>query len=173
MGLFSRKQETLEKAKLAAAEREHERLMEELAKPPCQRRGGKHMYRDFPPYLWYSYSGQTNCGKIVVYEPYCCCLCGDIRRQELDVIELSHYNKENFMKEVKRVEELYKDFIKPKAIVMDMVHDAQLVDRQKLKYWDQLHSPDEPKQETEEERLTRYKIELLGGKKNDPVYKEA
>ena len=46
--MFGRRKREDEKARLEA-EHAHEELMKELSKPICQRKGGKHLYRDFPP----------------------------------------------------------------------------------------------------------------------------
>jgi hypothetical protein len=69
------------------------------------------------------------------------------------------------------MEEQYKDLIKPGAIVEDMVNDAILVDRETLKYWDQIHNIGEQKKETEEERLERYDKELFGDKDLHKYYR--
>ena len=103
-------------------------------KTPCEL--GHHMYRDFPPYAIWSWEGNNHYGEVSIIEIYCCMLCGKIEKKEFDS------NKGEFLQQ-------YADIIKPKGIVMDMVHDAQLVDRQKLKFWDELHAPEPPQKGSE------------------------
>lgn len=135
----------------------HEELIKELLKPPCQRAGGSHKWRDFPAYIEYdSYS-------VTIYEPYVCIYCGQRKNVKLEQVSWSGgVKRSERQKEIDRMEEQYKDLIKPNAIVEDMVNDAIMVDRETLKYWDQIHNIGEQKKETEEERLERYGKELFG-----------
>lgn len=140
----------------------HNELLEELLKPPCQRKGGDHKWRDFPAYLAFHTSPQT---VIEIREPYVCIYCGlrnDVNLQTM--VWNNRLKKSDFEAELDRVQNEYKDLLKPRAIVEDMVNDAIMVDRETLKYWDQIHGLAEEKKETEEERLERYKTELIGKK---------
>ena len=65
--MFGRKRKEAEKARLEA-ERVHEEFMKELSKPICQRKGGKHLYRDFPPFLTYAWNGPRDKSRIEIKE---------------------------------------------------------------------------------------------------------
>ena len=45
-----------------------------------------------------------------------------------------------------------------------MIQDTILIDRERLKYWDSIHIPSDKPEETEEQKLARYKVELFGKK---------
>ncbi len=144
------------------AEETHNELLEELLKPPCQRKGGDHKWRDFPAYLSFHTTPNT---VIEIHEPYICIYCGKRRDICLQTMVWSNrLKKSDFEAELDRVRNEYKDILKPRAIVEDMVNDAIMVDRETLKYWDQIHGLAEEKKETEEERLERYKVEMIGKK---------
>ena len=68
MGLFNRKKKETEQA--------CESVIEELSKLPCERKGGKHLYRDFPPYITYEWHGSFEQSYITLTEPYVCVYCG-------------------------------------------------------------------------------------------------
>lgn len=151
MGIFGRRKKVAE-----------ETQDEVQIKSPCDIFG--HNYQDFPWYLEDSYDNSRDLkSQIVIYEPYCCHVCHKIKKVILWQ-EGESLNRESHDKKVKHLMEQFKDKMQHKAVVFDMINDMILVDRQKLKYWESLHSIEEPKQETEEERLTRYKMELFGGK---------
>jgi hypothetical protein len=144
----------------------HDEIIQELLKPPCQRAGGQHKWRDFPAYIEYdNYS-------VSIYEPYVCIYCGERKNVRLEhIVWKGGVKPKELQEEIKRMEEQYKDLIKPGAIVEDMVNDAILVDRETLKYWDQIHNIGEQKKETEEERLERYDKELFGDKDLHKYYR--
>ena len=116
-------------------------------KTPCEL--GHHMYRDFPPYAIWSWEGNNHYGEVSIIEIYCCTLCGKIEKKELDGRTWNNCSKKEFDSNKGEFLQQYADIIKPKGIVMDMVHDAQLVDRQKLKFWDELHAPEPPQKGSE------------------------
>lgn len=116
-------------------------------KTPCEL--GHHMYRDFPPYVYWSWEGSSNYGEASIIEIYCCTLCGKIEKKELDKRTWNNCSRKEFERCKDEFLQQYVDIIKPKGIVMDMVHDAQLVDRQKLKFWDELHAPEPPQKGSE------------------------
>ena len=153
MGIFKRKkQEPVEPSA------EELLFQEELSKPVCQRKGGKHMWRDFPPYITYSFKNGGS-SMIKILEPYVCTFCNEVRKEILENWSFEGYEKKEFFEEYHRLQRKYKDILQPEIVVMDMVHDAILVDRQKLMFWDQLHAPTPPKKEPFELTLgTSYKV---------------
>ena len=104
-------------------------------KTPCELYG--HLYKDFPAYMEYGIERDENCYFLRVTEPYVCRVCG----KRIDKVLISkQYTKSNGFNDIveKHKEELA-DILKPQAIVEDMINDAILVDRERLKYWEQIH----------------------------------
>lgn len=135
-------------------EEEHQKILEELSKPPCQRQGGQHMWRDFPPYISFTWEGNGR-GNIEIIEKYVCTLCHKTTTKTLESLKYADYKRDLFFKDLEETQKKYKDFIKPRAIVEDMVNDAIMVDRQKLKFWDQLHAPEKSEKEPIELKVGR------------------
>lgn len=147
----------------AQVERERAKMLEELSKPICQQKGGRHLWRDFPPFLIYNWAGKDGDSKISIKEKYACCYCGQVETKILESWLYTGYERKDFDKEVEKMEAKYKDILQPVAVVEDMVQDAVMLDRRKLQMWDSIHLPkEEVPQETEEQRLARYSIELFG-----------
>lgn len=137
MGIFSNRRRIKElEDKIARAEGEVEVEM----RPPCEVFG--HNWRDFPPFLTYSWQGETGESYIKIHEYYVCTCCHKREAKTLLSRTYRGYKQDYFFDAIKELKKEYKDILKPEAIVEDMVNDAIMVDRQKLKFWDQLHSPD-------------------------------
>lgn len=99
-----------------------------------------HMWQDFPWYIEDDYNGNyLYSSKITIFEPYLCRICHQLEFKKLFEEKEALSRKQHDAK-LQHIKEQYKDYIKPYPIVMDMVHDAKMVDREKLKYWEQLHS---------------------------------
>ena len=143
MGFFSDRR----KQKALAAEREHEALMKELSKLPCERAGGKHLYRDFPPYTVYDWNGSHEPSYIFLKEPYVCVYCGKRKDVELEKWTYREWSFDNFLDEYHNFQKRYDSITKPHGVVEDMVNDAIMLDREKLKCWDQIHGYSIPAKE--------------------------
>ena len=139
-------------------ERRKKELLEELAKPPCQQKGGSHLWRDFPAFIQWK-TGKN--GYIKVMEPYICTYCHERDDRLLEKTEYSNLSQQRLDEIIDKLMAEYPDLIKPRVVVEDMVEDAIHVDRMRLKIWEQLHTPEKPIPETEEERLKRYGEEML------------
>ena len=154
MGIFKTKKRIKElEAKIA----EQETIAE--IKSPCELFG--HNWRDFPPFLEYDWNGRSNHSTIVIKEYYVCTCCHKKETKILLSRQYQGYDQDYFFDQVKELKEEYKDILKSEAIVEDMVNDAIMVDRQKLKYWDQLHAPEPPAKEPFELKIketSKYKI---------------
>ena len=102
---------------------------------PCER--GEHRYKDFDWYIktYVDQSYYNNRYVVTVIEPYVCIHCGHREDQEL--------GKWIFAKKTDKtafVEHLSKNpNIKPIIEVEDAIHDMQLVDREYLSIFQQLH----------------------------------
>lgn len=154
MGIFTRKKN----AKEAKRNIEEEKFWEEMTKLPCQRKGGHHEWRDFPPILDYSWRGQSGDSVISIKEHYVCIYCHKIETKTLLERTYTGYDQDYFFDVIKELKKEYKELLKPQAIVADMINDAIMVDRQKLKIWDQLHA-DKYEQEPFEFKIKELKHE--------------
>ena len=125
------------------------------------------MWRDFPPYLIFSWNGMKESSTIYIKEPYVCTLCHKMELKDLEGRSYRDFTYEEFLEQVQYFKKMYKDILKPQAVVMDMVNDAIMVDRQKLQMWDQLHAVEPPKKEPFEFKIK----EDISNDKN--IYKKA
>ena len=101
-----------------------------------------HSRKDFPWYIETKFVTTYNDSNIFdweIKEPYVCIYCGE--RKD---ITLAQGHKEGISyaaaeKTVENIQEIYKEYLKPRAIVEDMISDFQLVDPQTLYYYEMLH----------------------------------
>lgn len=152
MWLFDHKRKKKEKEEEAIAARQE--LIKELSKPLCQQKNGPgHLWEDFPPVIFYHSFGTAP--YILVQESYVCRICGTRKDVNLEKLTWPHSIKSDVFNEaLHEVEKKYKNLCKPASVVEDMINDAILVDRQRLKIWKQLHAPEE------EKTTTHYEIKL-------------
>ena len=95
-----------------------------------------HKYRDFPWYTTSTYYFDTQYGELEIIEPYVCIYCGCILNKTLQEFSWSRITYKEFMDRKEKIIAANKDNIKPKYVVMDMIYDQQLVDREWLKFAD-------------------------------------
>ena len=103
---------------------------------PCEIFG--HTWKDFPPYLEYNYRQGEECN-IKIIESYVCICCKQRVNETIGQRTIISFSRDSFFKEVNCIKNKYKKFLKPRAIVEDMIHDAIYVDREKLEAWERLH----------------------------------
>ena len=111
---------------------------------PCEIFG--HTWKDFPPYLEYDYKYSDIC-HIKIIESYVCICCKKRVDEVIGNRTVISYSEGRFFKEVTRMKNEYKELLKPRAIVEDMIHDTIYVDRDKLEAWDRLHGKVPEKEE--------------------------
>ena len=140
MSIFNRRKKQQQQQQII--DDSYERMIAELSKPYCQQKGHKCEYRDFPPYIEYHWESDGR-GSIEMKEKYVCLYCHKIETKILSIWKFTNCNLTEFNQAIDQTKKEYKNFIKPKAIVEDMVNDAIMVDRQKLEIWDNLHAPKE------------------------------
>ena len=112
---------------------------EKVIRSPCEIFG--HTWKDFPPYLEYNYKYGDTCS-IKIIESYVCICCKKRVDEVIGCRTVTSYSEAKFFKEVAHMKNEYKDFLKPRAIVEDMIHDTIMVDREKLDAWEKLHNQD-------------------------------
>ena len=100
--------------------------------PPCN-----HKWKDFP---WYINSTLFDNGKflIEIIEPYVCIYCKKQKNIVLKKITRSNITRSGANEFICELEEKYKDYIKDKAIVNDMINDMILVDREYLRLYEEV-----------------------------------
>ena len=112
MGIFNRKKK----------EEQIPRPIFEFVAPKC-----KHQYKDFPWYMETSYNGAKQTASYRIIEPYVCILCGDRQDKVLEGdswTNISSSIREDFYKAIRKK---YKEYLKPRAIVEDMINNVLLV----------------------------------------------
>ena len=131
MGIFNKKkkQETTVTA------------VQPVIKSACEVFG--HTYKDFPPFIEYSFGGRGYQSHIDIIESYVCTCCGKRINKTLGHYEFISYSVEKFDKELRHFEDQYRDFITPRPVVEDMIQDTIMVDKEKLAAWERLHGQGE------------------------------
>lgn len=153
MGLFWKKKEQ-EKSdlKIEFTEPKHECIM-----------------KDFPWYMetWYSSKNKTAGYRIT--EPYLCIECGKRIDKTLETIEWSNITPEEREGYYKNIRERYKQYLKPRAIVEDMINNVLYVkDPEHLKMIEKLRGiPHSGCGSSNEMKESDFQIKIKEKKKND------
>ena len=107
----------------------------------------EHKFQDFPWYI----EGEENSGistgvpwyRLTIKEPYVCIYCGE--RQDKILWEITRYgNHREAVESLDSINEEFKDRIKHRAIIEDMINDMKLVDPQYLQYYHMLQGTKDP-----------------------------
>ena len=80
-----------------------------------------------PWYLVYEYDGGEKKAEYQIIEPYICITCGERKNIQLEGRHLAGVSYEEGMAFIKEVEKKYKRYIKPRAVVEDMINNILLV----------------------------------------------
>lgn len=104
----------------------------EEEKPLLPPKECNHQWKDFPWYINADYDSFSRTVELKIYEPYVCIRCKKRKDVLLDAYTRCGLSYDEANKAVNNRIEDYEDHIQPKAVVEDMVHDEQLVDRQAL-----------------------------------------
>lgn len=125
--------------KLRSLSKEYDELAEAykeaikpISIPPCT-----HTWLDFPWYLQHSFDNDSNSPAkgisiLEIYEPYVCVHCQKRKDVKLYRERQTSMTLENHLKKMEQWNELYKDHLKPKPVVEDMINDAIMVDKGKI-----------------------------------------
>jgi len=106
-----------------------------------------HKFQDFP---WYVEGEESNgiCTgaqwyRLTIKEPYVCIYCGE--RQDKVLWEITRYGDHKEAVEcLNSINEQFKDRIKHRAEIEDMINDMKLVDPQYLQYYHMLQGTKDP-----------------------------
>ena len=105
-----------------------------------------HKFQDFPWYIEGEESGHGNWDAwyhLTIKEPYVCIYCGE--RQDKVLWEITRYgNHKEAIECLDSLTEQFKDRIKHRAEIEDMINDMKLVDPQYLQYYHMLQGTKDP-----------------------------
>lgn len=107
----------------------------------------EHKFQDFPWYLEgeeengiYNYNSWYH---LVIKEPYVCIYCGE--RRDKILWEIKRYGSHEEASQILgSINEKFKDRIRHRAEIEDMINDMQLVDPQYLQYYHMLQGTKDP-----------------------------
>lgn len=114
---------------------------------PAEPQECSHKYQDFPWYIegtsntdaYYNRSYYT----IKIIEPYVCVYCG--KREDKVLWHIQRYGSEKEGQAiVDELKEKFKDHVRHRAEVEDMINDMKMVDVEHLKYYHLLAGTDDP-----------------------------
>ena len=107
-----------------------------------------HKFQDFPWYIEGEESANTIYNnspwyRLTIKEPYVCIYCGE--RQDKVLWEITRYgNHKEAVESLNVINEQFKDRIKHRAEIEDMINDMKLVDPQYLQYYHMLQGTKDP-----------------------------
>ena len=87
----------------------------------------EHTWKDMPWYMETWYSGREHTASYYIKEPYVCIVCGERKDITLEKEEWNNISVEGREERYKEVREKYAQYLKPRAIVEDMINDIQYV----------------------------------------------
>ena len=87
----------------------------------------KHIWKDMPWYMDVYYSGTNRTASYKIIEPYVCITCGERKNITLERNTWENIDSDIREKYYKEIEEKYAQYLKPIAVVEDMINDIQLV----------------------------------------------
>lgn len=107
MGLFNRKKK-----------------QEELVIPEVPH---EHIWKDMPWYMEIEYNGTQNTAKYEIIEPYICITCGERKNVVLEKQSWQNISSTDRDEEYEKIKKEYKKYLKPRAVVEDMINNILLV----------------------------------------------
>lgn len=114
MGWFSRRKKEIEEASKDTLEIEF--------KIPHE-----HTWKDMPWYMTIMYDGERKTASYSIIEPYICIKCGEREDKLLEKNTWQNISPEAREEEYKKVQKRYKDYLKPRAVVEDMINNILMV----------------------------------------------
>ena len=111
MGIFSRKKDTpIPQYQPVFPEIKHE-----------------HTWKDMPWYMEISYNTSNKTASYEIIEPYICVTCGERKDKILEKTSWTGISVKERDEEYEKVRKLYSKYLKPKAVVEDMINNILLV----------------------------------------------
>lgn len=126
----------------------------------------RHHWKDFPWYYEATYYKDTYRLEAKLIEPYVCIHCKErknVTLKEHQRVNLSYDEANELIDEWR---EKYKNYMEDRAIVEDMIHDMQLVDREYLAIVESLAHPTSGLESEMEKLLKTVKLPPIGKEVN-------
>ena len=148
MGLFNRKKKIEDTKEIIIPELPH-----------------THTWKDMPWYMNTTYSECDKSANYEIYEPYICITCGERKNVLLEERHWKGLTSEQREEFYQKVRARYKKYLKPRAIVEDMINNIILVkDAQRLNMIEKMygfpHQNVGTSAETQQVKDTEFKINL-------------
>ncbi len=104
-----------------------------------------HTWKDLPWYMETDYDGVHKTASYKIIEEYICITCGEVKRQVLEEEYWSNITSKEREEAYSDICKRYKEYLRPKAVVKDMINDIKLVqDAERLRLMEKLHSIPHP-----------------------------
>lgn len=104
-----------------------------------------HVFKDLPWYMETEYNGSLRTAGYKIIEEYICITCGEVKKKVLEEEHWSNITSQEREEAYRDIRKRYKEYLRPKAVVKDMINDIQLVqDAEKLQLIEKLHSIPHP-----------------------------
>ena len=87
----------------------------------------EHTWKDMPWYIERTFDASENIGECKIIEPYICIVCGARKDVTLETYVWKDLHVAQRDLRVQAIMEKYKDYLRPKAVVEDMIHNILLV----------------------------------------------
>lgn len=111
MGIFSRKKDT--------SIPQYEPVFPEIKH--------EHTWKDLPWYMEVEYNGAKNTAQYEIIEPYICITCGERKNVVLEKSAWQNISSSDRDEKYKEIYKRYKKYLKPRAVVEDMINNILLV----------------------------------------------
>ena len=125
----------------------------------------EHTWKDMPWYMDIAYSEQDRTANYEIIEPYICITCGERKNITLEERSWRGITPEAREKFYQKVRNRYKKYLKPRAVVEDMINNIILVkDAQRLNMIEKMygfpHQNVGTSAEMQQVKETEFKINL-------------
>ena len=87
----------------------------------------EHIWKDMPWYMTTEYNGKERTAACKIIEPYICISCGERKDKILEGHSFSNISPDARDQEFEIMYKTYKPYLKPRAVVEDMINDILLV----------------------------------------------
>lgn len=129
----------------------------------------EHTFKDFPWYMETGYDGSVHTAEYRIIEPYVCITCGERINKVLEKNSWNGISVEAREKEFNKARNRYKKYLKPRAVVEDMINNVLLVkDPQRLEMLEKMRGTPHIGCGTSSkmDKDTEFKIDLKRNKDN-------
>lgn len=87
----------------------------------------EHVWKDMPWYMVVRYNGENRTAGYSIIEPYICVTCGERKNTTLEEEDWYNITAECREKKFNDIRKRYRKYLKPKAVVEDMINNILMV----------------------------------------------